>query len=320
MSFYYRISPPEEQEDTIMIQPVMIPIPPQHFQTHMEQVMPHEVHIQTHQVPNIQPPQYPQFRGNMMPNRIYPNVENRPQFFTQHMSSNFVPQTPQQYPSAPQVQHFTSEMRDGMMIPKQQQVPTENRPVFIQEEMRVGLVPPRPQPQTIMQNAEQHPLFFQEEVRGNAETQKPETTEPITAEVTENVVDERQQPPVPSPLIHHIIQQIIRQRLQAEKQNEMAHEENNVPSQFEVPPAVDRLPIPLEILRQINRLPGNRGVIVAVSQHEPEEATGEVQIVRQEPRENAQEMNGKQYQEPVVPMVQEQQQEESSEETRPHCK
>lgn len=347
-----------------MIQPVMIPIPPQHFQTHMAQVMPQEVQIQTQQVPNIQHPPYQQFRGSMIPSRVFPGGENRPQFFTQHLTNNFGPQSspqsppqlPPQYPSAPQAQHFAhdmregmmvqkpqhfandvregmmvqkpqhflNEMREGMMVQKSQQGPTENRPVFIQEEMRVGLIPPRPQPQVIP-NSEQRPLFFQEEMRGNMETVRPETTEPV-AEVTENIVEERPDSQAPiSPLVHHIIRQIMRQRLQAEKQSEMAREGNNVPSQFEVPPAVDRLPIPLEILRQINRLPGNRGVIVAVSQHEPEEANGEVQIIRQEPRDNAQEMNGKQFQEPVIPMVQEQQQqqqqqEESAEETRPHCK
>lgn len=292
-----------------MIQPVMIPIPPQQFQTHMAQMMPQQLQAQLSNVQ--QPPFFPQ---EMMARR--PNVEQRP-YFRGHMSDNMMPPRPQPYQNVEQRSpYFTGHMNDMRMSRPQA---SEHRPMYFQEEMREGLVPPRPQP---VQNAEPQQLYFQQQLRdGMNEESRPEPSENV-AEVTENSVDQRPQPSLPNPLIHHIIQQIINQRMQAEKQNDMQQESNDVrstPSQFEVPPAMDRLPIPVEILRQINRLPGNRGVIVAVSEQEPEERSGEVQIVRQEPRQNAQEMNGKQvYQEPVA-VMQEQNQEASSEETRPHC-
>ncbi|KAF2901597.1 hypothetical protein ILUMI_04584, partial [Ignelater luminosus] len=160
-------------------------------------------------------------------------------------------------------------------------------------------------------------------------------------------------PVAPNPFIQHIAQQIINQRIRMEMQR--AHEEAQRAAQEEasqreevsneVPQAeiehrripgaevvmAQRIPIPEEILRQINRLP-NHEVIVSVSEQEPEEAPQELRII-QHPRQSAQEMNGRQTYArglPVhipVPMMQQQEMPQehqehvaaaTSEELRPH--
>lgn len=159
----------------------------------------------------------------------------------------------------------------------------------------------------------------------------------------------------PNAFIQHLAQQIINQRIRMEMQR--AHEEaaqraqdeasqrEEVQVSNEVPQAeidhrripgaevmmAQRIPIPEEVLRQINRLP-NHEVIVSVSE-ESDEAPQELRII-QHPRQSAQEMNGRQTYArglPVhipVPMMQQQVQQEpqeqqhvpiaSSEEMRPH--
>ncbi|KAJ8943791.1 hypothetical protein NQ318_012436 [Aromia moschata] len=89
-----------------------------------------------------------------------------------------------------------------------------------------------------------------------------------------------------------------------------------------------RIPIPEEVLSQLNRLP-NRDVIVAVSEPESDENSQEMRFV-QEPRQTASEMNGRQTYArglpihiPVSMMPQETEQEQepqavASEEPRPH--
>jgi len=159
----------------------------------------------------------------------------------------------------------------------------------------------------------------------------------------------------PNPFIQHIAQQIINQRIRMEMQRaqeeaqraaqEEASQREEVQVSHEVPQAeieqrripgaevvmAQRIPIPEEVLRQINRLP-NHEVIVSVSEQESVEAPQELRII-QHPRQSAQEMNGRQTYArglPVhipVPMMQQQESQEqpeqpqavaASEELRPH--
>lgn len=279
-----RVAPPEEQEETIMIQPVMIPIPPQHFQTHMAQMMPPQVQAQqaqqTQNVAQIPLALQQAIRAGMMIPRPQ-QVEHRPPYFNPQLREQF--SRPQPIPSV------------------------EQRPGFMQQH-EVREIPRFPP----MANVEHRSIVFQP----GFENRRPQP-------MPDNMLEQRPQPQPqiqPNPLIHHIIQQIINERIQAEKQNE-ENDVRSTPSQYEVPPAIEKFPIPDEILTQINRLPSNRGVIVAVSESEPDDSSEEMHVIQQQqqqPRQNAQEMNGKQV--PVISMIQEQPQPEASnEETRPHC-
>ena len=124
----------------------------------------------------------------------------------------------------------------------------------------------------------------------------------------------------PAQVLHHIAQQIIAQKLAMEAErnqeedqtNDVAQHEPEEPQQQQqqhdiqqlhvqqMPQNVvpqdfmmaHRIPIPEEILSQINRLP-NRDVILAVQEQDPEEQSGDVNVVQQQ-RESAQEMNGRQ--------------------------
>lgn len=152
----------------------------------------------------------------------------------------------------------------------------------------------------------------------------------------------------PNPILHHIVQQIIAQKImETEKAREEQQQQQQHPQQqqqqpqpqpqphiqemqtiidprpqhrFQVPqPMVEqRFPIPEEVLTQLNRLP-NRDVIVAVSEPESEENSQEVRFV-QEQRQNAAEMNGRQAYArgipvhiPVQMMTQDQEQEQEPE-------
>lgn len=153
----------------------------------------------------------------------------------------------------------------------------------------------------------------------------------------------------PNPIIQHIIQQIIAQKImEAQK----AQEQENQPvesreQEFEISrpvrpvqegPMGHGLPIPEEILTQLNRLPNNDRVIVAVSEPESSEEdsseeSGESQegMPNQDSRQSAQEMNNRQAYIRRLPinipvnMMQQHLQEQNeepqavaSEETRPH--
>ncbi|KRT86305.1 hypothetical protein AMK59_2824 [Oryctes borbonicus] len=181
---------PEEQEETIMIQPIMIPIPHTNFQTHMPMQM------QPQMIPNNIP--------NSMPNGIPNGIPHR--------------------------------------IPMQQQQP----PMHPMETMRP------PMPMSMMPPQQQQP------------PQEPEF------------------PPVQ--MLHRIAQQIIAQRLQMEQaaknqddsqSNEVNQSDEDQPQEgqhFDQPEFMMArgLPIPEEVLSQINRLP-NSDVIVAVGQDHDEQ-------------------------------------------------
>lgn len=148
----------------------------------------------------------------------------------------------------------------------------------------------------------------------------------------------------PNPLVQHIAQQIIAQHEMAAAAAASNNQHHEVPqphvvqqiphakmpmpdARMHMPEALmtHRLPVPEEILTQINRLP-NQDVIVSVSEHEAEEIPQEDIRIVQHARENAQEMNGRQgYARglPVhipVPMMQQIQQipQQQEQEARPH--
>lgn len=163
----------------------------------------------------------------------------------------------------------------------------------------------------------------------------------------------------PNPIIQHIIQQIIAQKImesqRAQEEMQRGQDEESrpemeprVPQRVQVPEGtycvikqshiikhaflgmVGRLPIPEEVLTQLNRLPNREGIVV-VSEQEPEENPQEVHMVQHQ-RTSPDEMNGRQTYArglPVnipVPMMQQEQQDaqeqqaSASEESRPHCK
>lgn len=206
-------------------------------------------------------------------------------------------------------------------------------------------MPPQMRPQMPPQMRPQmpHPM----------ETLRPPMIDAIMSQSQEQSQPEAQAQifPVPNPFIQQIAQQLINQRIRMEIQRaqEEAHRasqeevqrENQNSNEAQMRPEMEvrqmpevvmaqKIPIPDEVLRQINRLP-NHDVIVSVSE-ESEENQPEVRFIQQ-PRQNAQEMNGRQTYArgmPVhipVPMMQSQEQQESqqdaaaaatSEEMRPH--
>lgn len=154
----------------------------------------------------------------------------------------------------------------------------------------------------------------------------------------------------PSAILHHIAQQIIAQRfMDAQREQEEAQNTNELQQaeveqqpqpqqqqqqpQYIVPEGMveQRIPIPEEILSQINRLPPGRGGMIVVSEDSEEVPQQEVRIVQQ-PRQGAAEMNARQAYArgiPVhipVPMMQQESQQDvqepqavATEEARPHC-
>lgn len=232
--------------------------------------------------------QMPQQMNQQMSQHIHPQLSQQ---MIQQMSQQMPPQMP------PQMSHQIPQQA-SQQIPQQifQHIPQMMQHQQVPQQM------PQQQQQNFMPRQQSAESF-------RADSQTEQTQMP------------------PNPLIHHIIQQIINERLQAEKQNEMSHETNdiqNTPAQYQMPPNMDKLPIPEEVLSQINRLPNSRGVIVAVSEQEPEEAPEEIRLVQQ--RQNIQDMEGKQmYSREMMnaapyQMIQEEQQAAASEESRPHCK
>lgn len=226
----------------------------------------------------------------------------------------------------------------GPISPFQTHMPQQMRPQVPQQTVQMPhpmetLRPPMPSP--LM--AHQHQHQPQPQVQVQQEQQAQGSSQPI---------------PIfpPNPFIQHLAQQILNQRMRMEIQRaqEEAQQEQSQREEIQVPQKVlqgemqsgevvmaQRIPIPEEVLRQINRLP-NHEVIVSVSEQEPEETPQELRII-QHPRQSAQEMNGRQaYAKglPVhipVPMMQQQEVQEtqdqqepqqvvSNEEIRPHCK
>nr|XP_023017225.1 putative uncharacterized protein DDB_G0271606 [Leptinotarsa decemlineata] len=286
-----------------MIQPVMIPIPQTPFRTHM-------------------------------PQQISPMIQR-------------VPEQMQMRPPVRPPMYQMENIRPPMPHVIQQQLP----PMFQQQQQ----VPPMLQQQVPLMIQQQLPRREQQYPRVHMQIQvQPQM--PIQSQGPQ--IQQNELPP--NPILHHIVQQIIAQKIiesqklreeqmkeeqaqvqqqqQEERQPQVEMEEER-PHRFEVPPQVpqvpsqnligQRIPIPEEVLTQLNRLP-NRDVIVAVAENDSEETPQDVRFV-QEQRQGATEMNGRQtfarglpVNIPIAMMPQEhesqeqEQQAASSEESRPH--
>ncbi|KAG5900432.1 hypothetical protein JTB14_029318 [Gonioctena quinquepunctata] len=263
-------------------------------------------------------PQTP-FRTHM-PQQMRPMVQNVPEQMRQ-------PMRPPMY----QMENLRPPMVQQMMPPMfQQQAQQQVQPMFAQR-----MVPPQ-----VPQQVQQYPrVQMQIQLRPQMPPQDQQ---------------EQQSGMPPNPILQHIVQQIIAQKImesqrareeqmkeeQAQQQQQPQVEvEEERPHRFHAPqvPQIpqnlvgQRIPIPEEVLTQLNRLP-NRDVIVAVSESDSdaEEAPQDIRFV-QEQRQGASEMNGRQtlarglpVDIPIAMMPQEQEPQEhqqeaaASEETRPH--
>ncbi|KAF5280540.1 hypothetical protein FQR65_LT00291 [Abscondita terminalis] len=140
------------------------------------------------------------------------------------------------------------------------------------------------------------------------ETMRPPMPGPIMQQQQQPQIQVEQVQAVPNPFIQQIVQQLIHQRIRMEmlraqeeamrasssEQREDSQNSNEVREQPEAPqmPQIvmaHKLPIPDEVLRQINRMP-NHEVIVSVS----EESEETPQRYGQQPRESSEEMNPRQ--------------------------
>ncbi|CAG9824931.1 unnamed protein product, partial [Phaedon cochleariae] len=296
----------DEQQDTIMIQPVMIPIPQSPFRTHMPQ----------QQMPMVQ----------MVHQQMAP--EGRPMNLPAHLLAIEGMRPPASPVMPPQVQRIS-------------RIQIQARPQLMEEpQMQVHQLPPQMPPQ--MQQSAEFP---------------------------------------PNPILRHIVQQIIAQKImesqraremqmreeqqqqqqqpqqQQQQQQPQVELEEERPHRFQMPDGQvaqnmmgQRIPIPEEVLTQLNRLP-NRDVIVAVQETSPEESEEddqsssssseqqqqqqqqqqEVRFVQQEQRQSAAEVNGRQTFAPVdIPVAMmprmrmgrqqmlEEEQQQHVEEARPH--
>lgn len=194
-------------------------------------------------------------------------------------------------------------------------------------------MPPQVQIQTQQQTAQVHPM----------EALHPPMPVPVMQQQAPQQPQENHLPP--SAILHHIAQQIIAQRIMdAQREQEEAQNTNELQQpemepqpqqQFIVPEGMveQRIPIPEEVLSQINRLPPGRGGMIVVSEQDSEEVPQQEMRIVQQPRQSASEMNGRQdyaRRIPVhipVPMMQQEAQQDvqepqavATEEARPHCK
>lgn len=194
-------------------------------------------------------------------------------------------------------------------------------------------MPPQVQVQPQQQSTQVHPM----------EALRPPMPVPVMHQQAQQQSPENNLPP--SAILHHIAQQIIAQRImdaqreqeEAQNTNELQQPEMEPQSQqqFIVPEGMveQRIPIPEEVLSQINRLPPGRGGMIVVSEQDSEEVPQQEMRIMQQPRQSASEMNGRQEYArriPVhipVPMMQQESQQDvqepqavATEEARPHCK
>lgn len=301
----------DSEQDTIMIQPVMIPIPHTAFQTHMPQQMPPQeqpfIQIRAmHPMEAMRPPMPP----------MRPPMENmRPPM--EQYRPNMEPMRPNMEPMRPPMR--TMEQRPMMEQPRIAMERLAIRPNF--EPVSQSLEPQQQRSEEVEQ--QRPPMFIPRQIQIHVEPQQPQ--------------QQQQQPDAaPNPIIRHIIEQIIAQKIMdAQKANQENQQQSNVDQEVEGPrpiairPFPERVmpngfpPLPEEVLTKLKQLPSNDGVIVAVSEPESsEEESGEES-------DESQEMARKPYMRSMpinipVNMMQQQvpDQEEpqavASEETRPH--
>ncbi|KAH1011540.1 hypothetical protein HUJ04_000889 [Dendroctonus ponderosae] len=304
----------DSEQDTIMIQPVMIPIPHTAFQTHMPQQMP--------------------------PMQQQPQMEMRPMHPMESMRPPMPPMRPgmeNMRPPMPQFRPAMDMMRPPMMPPM------ERRPMMEQ--------PRQPIEKIIAIRQSYEPVSQSLEPQRSEEPQRPQMMFiPQQVQIrVEPQQSQQQSEASPNPIIQHIIQQIIAQKIaesQRASQESQQPQENrdSVEQQRPMPvrPLPQRVmpngfPIPEEVLTQLNRLPNNDRVIVAVSEPESSEEdsseeSGETQEMggqEQRPQPTAEMENRQAYVRrlPINMLAntmqqqgadQEEPQAAASEETRPH--
>ncbi|CAH0546946.1 unnamed protein product [Brassicogethes aeneus] len=229
-------------------------------------------------------------------------------------SGHFQSAQPQPQPQTNEDNDDEDEQDTIMIQPVMIPIPHSHYPTHMPQQMASMPQQQQPQIQFI------HPM----------ETMKPPM--PPMMQQQNQIPQQNQMPP--NPVIQHIIQQIIAQKIM-ESQRAQVEQQNQESSQAEVermPPRMQtegmmgRLPIPEEVLSQLNRLPNREGIVV-VSEQEPEDNPQELQVIQHQ-RTSPEGMNGRQTYArglPVdipVPMMQQEQEQEQkaapSEETRPH--
>ncbi|RZC33545.1 transcriptional regulator DEF1, partial [Asbolus verrucosus] len=136
------------------------------------------------------------------------------------------------------------------------------------------------------------PTHMAQQLRPVTQQQQFHPMETMRPPMPQLVQQEQQSHPLPNPILHHIAQQIIAQKIMEARQ---AHEEqqnqevHSNPEQAQKLPIAEemiaeRIPVPEEVLTQLNRLP-NRNVIVTVSRQEPEEVPQESREMHVDPQE-----------------------------------
>lgn len=253
----------DSDQETIMIQPVMIPIPPTNFQTHMPQQMapmPVSMQSQAQSQPQIQ----------IRP--LHPMEQMRPPM--PPMRQPIQPMRPPMEQMRPEMVRFP--MRPPMDRPmmEQERQPFEQIIAYRQNEepVRNSIEYQRP-PQEIEQQRTM--MVVPQQVHIRFEPQQPQQPQ-----------QQQDSDTSPNPLIQHIIQQIIAQKImdirkaqeQEQQQVQETRERNfepprmmNVPNVPERPVPHPMIPIPEEVLSHLNRLPNNERVIVAVSEPDSSE-------------------------------------------------
>lgn len=236
-----------------------------------------------------------------------PGPVNLPLQFNGHMQ----PQPQMRPPVPPQVRTIIMEQ-----IPQRSPIPVSAS--------QHG--PPQPHqlpPHPLMQQIAQQ-IIAQHEMAAAAHRQQQIAQQQLAQQQRQEEMAQRHQEMMQR---HH---EMIRQQEIAQRQQELAQSQRQQSQQRQMTPPegvlmAHRIPIPEEILSQVNRLP-NQDVVVSVSEQEEEEDPQENVRIVQHQRENAQEVNGRQAYArslPVhipVPMMQQMQAPQQEEQARPHCK
>ncbi|XP_066148894.1 bromodomain-containing protein DDB_G0280777 isoform X1 [Euwallacea fornicatus] len=230
----------DNEQDTIMIQPVMIPIPHTAFQTHMPQ--------------------------QMAPAQQEPQIEIRPY----HPMETMRPPMPPMRPAMEQMRPQMEQMRPSMeqyRLPMDQYRPPM-RPMMEQPRVPVERII------AIRQSYEPVSQSLEPQRSEEVEQQRPQMMfVPQQMQIRVEPQQSQQQSDVtPNPIIQHIIQQIIAQKImesqkqREESQAQESREPMDQPRPLPLRPVPNGLPIPEEVLTQLNRLPNSDRVIVAVSE------------------------------------------------------
>ncbi|KAJ3629908.1 hypothetical protein MTP99_014271 [Tenebrio molitor] len=159
------------------------------------------------------------------------------------------------------------------------------------------------QPVMIPIPPQQFPTHMAQQLRPTSQQHQPHPMETMRPPMPLQMQHEDQNQLPPNQILHQIAQEIISQKIMEaqrarEEQNENVRSNSEPNHRFSVPEQAmaQRIPIPEEVLSQLNRLP-NRDVIVTVSQQEFEDAPHEPRDIQMHP----QEMRGVQQEIRVIP-------------------